>query len=333
MPDFHDTPRLPLRRWPRCCRWRRSCSSSWRAGVWCVLPPLPRRPARRARSTSSSAATSPAAAPPTSPSAAIGLAFVLSLTGFILFQSISALPPRARRAEAEHAARATSALNDRAKRRRGRRPQPRRQIDEGRRRSQRRSSTRRRRRLGGACDDRLDRHAFELARASTRRAAATPSAARRCSSASTSTACRRLMFVMVTFIATLIHLFSMGYMAEELERDGRGPSRPHRTRPPAPPRPLRPVLHVPVAVLLLDAQPDPGRQPLPGLRQLGTGRHLLVPAGRLLLRAAERLQRRQQGVHHQPRRRRRLHHRPADPLDLLRHVQLRGHLPPGPLAR
>ena len=34
----------------------------------------------------------------------------------------------------------------------------------------------------------------------------------------------------------------------------------------------------------------------------------------------ERLERGQQGVHHQPRRRRRLHHRPADPLDLRRHA-------------
>ena len=57
-------------------------------------------------------------------------------------------------------------------------------------------------------------------------------------------------------------------------------------RPPAPPRPLRPVLPVPVAVLLLDAQPGPGGQPVPGVRELGAGRHLLVPADRLLLRAA-----------------------------------------------
>ena len=43
-----------------------------------------------------------------------------------------------------------------------------------------------------------------------------------------------IMFLMVTFIATLIHIYSMGYMHDD-------------------PR-LPAVLHVPVALLLLDAR-------------------------------------------------------------------------------
>ena len=55
-----------------------------------------------------------------------------------------------------------------------------------------------------------------------------PEPARCSSSATTSITSAAIMFVMVTFIATLIHLFSIGYMGDELERDGRGPPGPHR---------------------------------------------------------------------------------------------------------
>ena len=39
-----------------------------------------------------------------------------------------------------------------------------------------------------------------------------------------------IMFLMVTLIATLIHIFSIGYMGDELEPDRRGPSGPRRRR-------------------------------------------------------------------------------------------------------
>ena len=138
------------------------------------------------------------------------------------------------------------------------------------------------------------------------------------------------MFVMVTFIATLIHSSRSATWRTNCSRRSRTtrstPTHGHLHRRGRFGR----FFMYPVAVLLLDAQPGPGRQPLPGVRELGAGRHLLVLADRLLLRAAKRLERGQQGVHHQPRRRRRLHHRPADHLDLRRHVQLRGDLPAGP---
>jgi hypothetical protein len=67
-----------------------------------------------------------------------------------------------------------------------------------------------------------------------------------------------IMFVMVTFVASLIHLFSMGYMDDELKHD-RGRSRSsHGPWSPASAWPLRTVLSVPVAVLLFDAQLAPG---------------------------------------------------------------------------
>ena len=93
-----------------------------------------------------------------------------------------------------------------------------------------------------------------------------------------------------TFIATLILIFSLGYMKDETEEtvEDHEVDRQSGTASLPPPRPVRPVLPVPVAVLLLDAQPGHRGQPVPGVRELGTGRHLLVPADRLLLRAAER---------------------------------------------
>ena len=57
-----------------------------------------------------------------------------------------------------------------------------------------------------------------------------------------------------------------------------------RTRTSAP-RAVRPVLPVPGAVRLLDAQPGDRGQPVPGVRELGAGRRLLVLPDRLLHRA------------------------------------------------
>ena len=93
-----------------------------------------------------------------------------------------------------------------------------------------------------------------------------------------------IMFLMVTFIATLIHIYSIGYMHD----DPRYPA----------------VLRLPVAVLLLDARPGRLVQRLHDLHLLGAGRRLLVPADRLLVRGEGELRRGQQGVHRQPGRRR-----------------------------
>ncbi len=61
--------------------------------------------------------------------------------------------------------------------------------------------------------------------------------------------------MMVTFIATLIHIFSIGYMSDELQETVEDHPVHTAARSLPPPRAVRPVLHVPVAVLLLDAQP------------------------------------------------------------------------------
>ena len=79
-----------------------------------------------------------------------------------------------------------------------------------------------------------------------------------------------VMFLMVTFVATLIHLFSIGYMSGRIAADGRGPPGPRRPRPFPAPRPFRSILPLPVALLLLDAQPSPGGQPLPGVPRAGS---------------------------------------------------------------
>ena len=63
-------------------------------------------------------------------------------------------------------------------------------------------------------------------------------------------------------------------------------ARPRRPVALPPPRPVRPVLPVPGPVLLLHAQPADRGQPVPGVRELGAGRRLLVLPDRLLLRAA-----------------------------------------------
>ena len=332
LPGLPRTSRLSSSSSPRCCRWL-SFVLILLASAGCgrLLRPLPRRPGLgRAALSTSSAATSPAAAPAYVATGAIGLAFVFSLTGFV-----ASLPRQRRITSARRTHRLELATSW---------PTPdTRPAESRRRRADKQKTTRSRRsrttrKLAKPHDEsrpgdadaagthwtgRLDWLRIRPGRADRRPARGT--------------------------------VLQLGFRIDSLD----GPHVPdgdvHRhadpsfldrlherraaaetvedhqvhtdARPSAAPRPVRPVLHVPVAVLLLDAQPGPGRQPVPGVRELGAGRHLLVSAGRLLLRAAKRLQRGQQGVHHQPRRRRRLHHRPADPLDLRRHVQLQGHLP------
>ena len=71
---------------------------------------------------------------------------------------------------------------------------------------------------------------------------------------------------------------------------GDRPAGPAGRRPAAaPPRPLLPLLPVPLAVLLQHVGAGDRRQRGDGVRVLGTGGHLLVPADRLLARAQERL--------------------------------------------
>ena len=104
-----------------------------------------------------------------------------------------------------------------------------------------------------------------------------------------------IMFLMVTFIAH----------ADPHLLDGL-----HARRPA-----VSAVLHVSVAVLLLDARPGRLVERLHDLHLLGAGRRLLVPADRLLVRGEGQLRRGQQGVHRQPCRRRRDARRPGLALD------------------
>ena len=65
-----------------------------------------------------------------------------------------------------------------------------------------------------------------------------------------------------------------------------------------------PLLRVHGAVRLLDAAARPGREPAAPARRLGHGRPLVLPADRLLARAAERDRGREEGVRHERDRRR-----------------------------
>ena len=71
-----------------------------------------------------------------------------------------------------------------------------------------------------------------------------------------------------------------------------------------------PLLRVHGAVRVLDAAARPVGEPADPARRLGPGRSLLLPADRLLARAAERGRRGQEGVHHERVRRRDLRDRP-----------------------
>ena len=120
-----------------------------------------------------------------------------------------------------------------------------------------------------------------------------------------------IMFVMVTFIATLIHLFSIGYMSDELQQTvedhqvhtdhGHFHRRGRFGR-------FFMFLSLFCFSMLNLILADNLFQVFV---ELGTGRRLLVSADRLLLRTHQCRQRGQQGVHHQPRRRCGLHHRPG----------------------
>ena len=142
-----------------------------------------------------------------------------------------------------------------------------------------------------------------------------------------------LMFVMVTFIATLIHLFSIGYMADELpetveDHQVHGEhGHLHRRG-----RFGRFFMYLSLFCfsMLNLVLADNLFQVFVSWELVGICSYLLVG---FYFERQERLQRGQQGVHRQPRRRRRLHHRPADPLDLCRHVQLPGFVSAGSLRR
>ena len=130
------------------------------------------------------------------------------------------------------------------------------------------------------------------------------------------------MFCMVTLVASCIHVYSLGYMHEELHEVTDPLARLERPAA-ASPRPVLPLLPVPLALLLQHVGAGDRRQPGDGLRLLGAGGHLLVLADRLLHRAEERLQRGQQGVHRQPRGRFRHDHRPDGDLGRHGHVFFR----------
>ena len=78
-----------------------------------------------------------------------------------------------------------------------------------------------------------------------------------------------LMLLLVTLVALLVQVYSLGYLHDE------------------PPRRARPLLRVPVAVRVLDDGPGAGAELPAALHLLGAGRPLLVPADRLLVQRPE----------------------------------------------
>ena len=78
-----------------------------------------------------------------------------------------------------------------------------------------------------------------------------------------------IMFLMVSLVATLIHIYSMGYMHD----DSRYPA----------------VLCLPVALLFLDARAGGIVERVHDLHLLGAGRRLLLPPDRLLVRRESQL--------------------------------------------
>ena len=101
-----------------------------------------------------------------------------------------------------------------------------------------------------------------------------------------------LMLIVVTFVSLMVHVYTIGYMA-----DDDGYSRFFS-------------LHLPVHVL--DAHAGHEQQLPAALLRLGGGGARLVPADRLLVQAADGDLREPEGIHRQPCRRLRLHprHRP-----------------------
>ena len=95
------------------------------------------------------------------------------------------------------------------------------------------------------------------------------------------------MFCMVSFIATLIHVYAMGYMHVELHDVTDQEVTTSDGSHVAPPGPLPRVLPIPVAVQFQHAGPGAVRQCGHGLRVLGAGGDLLLLPHRLLYRAAQ----------------------------------------------
>ena len=108
-----------------------------------------------------------------------------------------------------------------------------------------------------------------------------------------------VMLVVVTTVSFVVHLYSIGYMAED-------PSRPR-------------FFAYPVAVHLRHADAGDGRQSRADVLRLGRRRPRLLSADRLLVRAAVGQRRGDQGLRRQPRRRLRLRarHLPAVRADRL----------------
>ena len=127
-------------------------------------------------------------------------------------------------------------------------------------------------------------------------------------------------------------------MGSSLRPDGAGGDRGRGSHPPvrhrvhARRRALPSLLHRPEPVRRLDAHPGSGRQLRHVVRGLGAGGPVLLPPDRVLVRAPQRLRRRQEGLRRQPDRRLRLPDRIDAGLHSLQHLFLRGRVRPGGLG-
>ena len=111
-----------------------------------------------------------------------------------------------------------------------------------------------------------------------------------------------VMILVVTGVGFLIHVYSVGYMADD-ESYARYFTYLN-------------LFMFSMLILVL------GQQLPAALRGLGAGGHLLLPADRLLVHAQERCRRRQEGLHRQPHRRLRLCPGRHAHLRRLRHARL-----------
>ncbi len=110
-----------------------------------------------------------------------------------------------------------------------------------------------------------------------------------------------VMTLIVTGVGSVIHVYSVGYMAHD--------------------KSLRALLRLPEPVPLLHAAAGAGPLDAGAVRRLGRRRPGLVPADRLLVRRPRQRARRQEGLHRQPHRRRRLPARHVRALPGLRHAE------------
>ena len=109
-----------------------------------------------------------------------------------------------------------------------------------------------------------------------------------------------VMLFVVTIVSSLVHVYSVGYMAA---------------------RPEHPALHgLSVAVHLRHADAGDGRQPRAAVLRLGRRGPRVLPADRLLVRPAVGQRRGDQGLHRQPGRRFRLRARHLRAFCMLRHA-------------